>query len=96
MTKEGNLDMATIQTLKNCWPESASDKAHQLLALIYIKDGEYARARKLLMSVLKIDRNNTLAQLYLKEIEEAQQLKKSRVRVPMNFYRRSVKSVKQR
>ena len=28
------------------------------------------------MSVLQIARNNTLAQLYLKEIEEAQQLKK--------------------
>lgn len=24
--KEGNLDMATIQLKKNCWPESASDK----------------------------------------------------------------------
>lgn len=74
--KEGNLDMATIQLKKIVGQNPHLIKAHQLLALIYIKDGEYARARKLLMSVLKIDRNNTLAQLYLKEIEEAQQLKK--------------------
>lgn len=54
--KEGNLDMATIQLKKIVGQNPHLIKAHQLLALIYIKDGEYARARKLLMSVLKIDR----------------------------------------
>ena len=77
-SKQGRFDAVTttIQLKKIVGQNPHLIKAHQLLALIYIKDGEYARARKLLMSVLKIDRNNTLAQLYLKEIEEAQQLKK--------------------
>lgn len=74
--KEGNLDVATIQLKKVVAQNPHLIKAQQLLALIYIKDGEYARAKKLLLSVLKTDKNNTLAQLYLKEIEEIQQLKK--------------------
>lgn len=46
--------MATIQLKKIVGQNPHLIKAHQLLALIYIKDGEYARARKLLMSVLKL------------------------------------------
>lgn len=74
--KEGNLDMATIQLKKIVVQNPQLIKAHQLLALLYIKDKEYGRARKLLNAVLKIDRNNTLAQIYLKEIEEELQLRK--------------------
>lgn len=48
-----------------------------LLALIYIKQDELARARKLLNAVLAIDKNNTLAQLYKKEIDEKIAIKKA-------------------
>ena len=50
-------------------------KAHLLLALIYIKDSEYTRAKKLLNGVLKIDKNNTLALKYLEQISQAQAVK---------------------
>lgn len=74
--QEGNIDMATIQLKKIVAQNPQLIKAHQLLALLYMKEKEYGRARKLLNAVLKIDRNNTLAHLYLKEIEEELQLKK--------------------
>lgn len=75
--KEGNYDMAVIQLKKVVAQNPQLIKAHQLLALLYIKDKEYTRARKLLNAVLKIDKNNTLAQIYLKEITEELLLKKN-------------------
>ena len=51
-------------------------KAQQLLALIYIKEKEYSKARKCLASVLRVDRNNTLAQLYMQAIDEELSSKK--------------------
>jgi Tfp pilus assembly protein PilF len=74
--KEGNIDMATIQLKKIVSQNPHLIKAHQLLALIYINKKEYNRARRLLNNVLKIDRNNTLALLYLQEIEDAIHSKK--------------------
>lgn len=74
--KEGNFDMAMIQLKKIVVQNPQLIKAHQLLALLYMKEKEYNRAKKLLNAVLKIDRNNTLAHLYLKEIEENLQLRK--------------------
>lgn len=52
-------------------------KAHLLLALIYIKQDELTRARKLLNAVLAIDKNNTLAQMYKQEIDERIAIKKA-------------------
>lgn len=74
--KEGNIDMATIQLKKIVVQNPQLIKAHQLLALLYMKEKEYGKARKLLNAVLKIDHNNTLAHLYLKEIEEELQQKR--------------------
>lgn len=74
--KEGNYDMATIQLKKIIAQNPKLLKAHQLLALLYMKDSEYGKARKQLNSVIRIDRNNTLANLYLKEIDEVTLVKK--------------------
>jgi Tfp pilus assembly protein PilF len=74
--KDGNYDMATIQLKKVVSQNPRLLKAQQLLALLYIKDKEYSRARKHLNAVLKIDRNNTLALLYLQEIDEELQSRK--------------------
>lgn len=74
--KEQNYDMATIQLKKVLTQNPQMLKAHQLLALLYMKDGEYAKARKQLNAVLKVDKNNTLSHLYLKEIDEVTQAKK--------------------
>ena len=57
--KEGNTDMAQIQLKKVVSQNPRLLKAQQLLALIYIKEKEYSKARKCLASVLRVDRNNT-------------------------------------
>lgn len=73
--KDKSTDMAVIQLKKIVISNPHFIKAHLLLALIYIKDNEYQRARKLLNSVLKIDRNNTLASKYLEQINQSQNIK---------------------
>ena len=75
--KEGNIDMAVIQLKKVVTNNPQLIKAHLLLALIYIKQDELVRARKLLNAVLAIDKNNTLAQMYIKEIAERTAAKKA-------------------
>ncbi len=67
--------MAVIQLKKIVVSNPHFIKAHLLLALIYIKDSEYTRAKKLLNGVLKIDKNNTLALKYLEQISQAQAVK---------------------
>ena len=74
--KEGNTDMAQIQLKKVVSQNPRLLKAQQLLALIYIKEKEYSKARKCLASVLRVDRNNTLAQLYMQAIDEELSSKK--------------------
>ena len=74
--REGSYDMAVIQLKKVVAQNPKLIKAQLLLALLYIKDGEWNKARKPLAMVLRTDRNNTLAQLYMREIEEELQLKK--------------------
>ncbi|MCI6164500.1 MAG: tetratricopeptide repeat protein [Lachnospira sp.] len=73
--KEGNIDMAVIQLKKVVTQNPQLIKAYQLLALLYIKEGDNSRAKKLLNHVLKIDRNNIIAIRYLNEISKAAQLK---------------------
>ena len=75
--KEGNTDMAIIQLKKVVANNPQLIKAHLLLALIYIKQDELSRARKLLNAVLAIDKNNTLAHMYMKEIEKKIAAKKA-------------------
>lgn len=75
--KEGNYDMAVIQLKKVITQNPKLIKAQQLLALLYVKDKEYARARKCLNAVLKIDRNNTLTLQYLAEIDNVATAKDS-------------------
>lgn len=68
--REGNTDTAAIQLKKVIAQNPKFIKAQQLLALLYIKEKEFARAKKCLNTVLKTDINNTLARRYLLEIEE--------------------------
>lgn len=74
--QEGNYDMATIQLKKVVAQNPKLVKAQLLLALLYMKDKEWGKARKPLNMVLRVDHNNTLAHLYLNEIEEELQLKR--------------------
>ena len=75
--KEGNLDMAVIQLKKVVANNPQLIKAHLLLAIIYIKQDELSRAKKMLNAVLAIDKNNTLAHIYQKEIAERNAAKKA-------------------
>lgn len=67
--KQGNDDVAVIQLKKvlNSTPNMV--KGHLLLALLYMKKGEFEKARKPLMKALKIDTNHPLAKKYLKALE---------------------------
>lgn len=74
--KEGNIDMAVIQLKKIVTQNQKHIKSMQLLALLYMKNNELNKAKKLLNNILKIDKNNTLAKLYLEDIEADIQAKK--------------------
>jgi len=66
--KGGNYDMAVIQLKKVVAMNPKFIRAQQLLALLHIKDKDYNKAKKCLNNILKIDKNNTVAQRYLREI----------------------------
>lgn len=66
--QQGNDDLAIIQLKKVTSLNSRFIRAHLLLALLYIKNNEYDKARKTLARVLKIDVNNTTALRYMREI----------------------------
>ena len=65
---QGSLDMAMIQLKKVLSMNSRHVQAHLLLALLYIRYEDWAKAKKELEKVLKIDTNNTQALRYLQEI----------------------------
>lgn len=69
--KQGNADLAVIQLRKIIGGRPGYVRALQLLALLYIKNGEYEKARKCLLRTLKIDVANTLSLTYLAEVERA-------------------------
>lgn len=66
---EQNYDLAVIQLKKIVQTNPKFVKAQLLLALLFIRDKEYDRAKRCINQALKVDKCNTLAQKYLKEIE---------------------------
>lgn len=68
--RQDSTDLAIIQLKKVISLNPKLVKAHQLLALVYIKDGKYEQARKYLRTAEQIDRNNTITMRYLAEIRE--------------------------
>ncbi|MEE3467520.1 MAG: tetratricopeptide repeat protein [Eubacterium sp.] len=68
--QSGNEDLAIIQLKKVVSLNPHFIRAAQLLALLYIKEKDYAKAEKCLQRVRKIDANNTTTLRYLKEIYE--------------------------
>ena len=67
---QGSLDIAVIQLKKVLSMNGKYVQAHLLLALLYIHYEDLAKAKKELEKVLKIDKNNTRALLYLQEISK--------------------------
>lgn len=68
--RNGNPDMAKMQLKKVLTNNPKLIKGYHLLALIYIHEGEYEKARKQLKAAAKIDKTNTTTLRFLREIEE--------------------------
>ena len=68
---DGHEDMAVMQLRKVVASNPRYVAAEQLLALLYIKNQEYEKARRVLRRALNVDNTNTTTLRYLSEIEEA-------------------------
>ncbi len=68
--KSGSRDLATIQLKKVISQNPKHVKAHQLLGLLYIQEGKFADARKVLSAAAKIDAGNTTTTRYIREVKE--------------------------
>jgi tetratricopeptide (TPR) repeat protein len=68
--EQGSYDLAVIQLKKVLSMNGNLLRAHLLLALLYMKMENYGRAKNELKRVLAIDRTNTTALRYSRELEE--------------------------
>ncbi len=66
--KTGTKDLAFLQLKRILGSYPHFVKGYLLLALLYMDNGNYDKAKKALKRVLRIDKNNTLAVKYLKEM----------------------------
>lgn len=78
--QQDSLDLAVIQLKKVISMNLKFVQARQLLALLYIKNQEWERAKKELERALRIDANNTITLRYLKEVEEMMPTEEERVK----------------
>lgn len=87
--KQDNRDMAILQLKKVLSLNPKLVSGHQLLALLYIKDGKYDLAKKSLQNAGKIDVNNKLTLRYLQEanvgMKEQSSNKKPKVEELVSF-----------
>ena len=67
---DGHEDMAIMQLRKVVSSNPKYVAAQQLLALLYIKNQDYEKARRVLRRALSVDNTNTTTLRYLSEIEE--------------------------
>ncbi len=66
---QDSLDMAVIQLKKVLSMNPGFIRAHLLLALLYLNNGNYAKAKTEAEKSLKLDTGNVMAARYLKEAE---------------------------
>lgn len=67
---QDSLDLAVIQLKKVLSLNPKFIRAHQLLALLYINNEEWEKAKRELTKCSEIDTNNIATQRYLKEVDE--------------------------
>lgn len=86
--KQGTKDLAFLQLKRILAAYPHFVKGYLLLALLYMDNGNYDKAKKALKRVLRIDKNNTLAVKYLKEMGVAPKdiigLKESSTRIDVD------------
>ena len=68
--RRGSEDVAVIQLKKILNQNPKLIKGYHLLALIYLKQEEYEKARKVLKKAAKIDKTNSTTLRFLKEVDE--------------------------
>ncbi len=68
--RNGHTDTAVIQLKKVLSQNPKLIKGYHLLALIYMKDGEYKKARRILKKAARIDKTNSTTLRFMKEIDE--------------------------
>ncbi len=68
--QSGHEDMAVMQLRKVVSSNPKLVKAQQLLALLYLKNHEYEKARRILRKAQAVDTTNTTTLRYLSELEE--------------------------
>ncbi len=67
---EGNEDVSLIQLKKILAQNPKLIKGYHLLALLYLNQGEYEKARRLLKKAIRIDKTNTTTLRFLREVDE--------------------------
>ena len=70
LCREGHEDMAAIQLRKILTQNSKLIKGYHLLALIQMKNGEWNKARRILIKAARIDKTNTTTLRFLREVDE--------------------------
>ena len=78
--RQDSLDLAVIQLKKVISMNSRFVQARQLLALLYIKNQEWEKAKKELDKALSIDANNTMTLRYLREVDTMMPTEEERLR----------------
>lgn len=68
--RSGHTDTAIIQLKKVLQQNPKLIKAYHLLALVYMHNGEYKKARRVLKKAGRIDHTNSTTLRFLKEIDE--------------------------
>ena len=69
-TNQNRLDLAVIQLRKVLSLNPRFIRAHQLLALLFINNEEWEKAKRELTKCIEIDTNNIATLRYLKEVDE--------------------------
>ncbi|MFV0527993.1 MAG: tetratricopeptide repeat protein [Lachnospiraceae bacterium] len=69
-SKEGHEDMALVQLKRVLTQNPKLIKGYHLYALLQMKEGKYAKARRALKKAARIDKTNTTTLRFLREVEE--------------------------
>lgn len=70
LCREGHEDMAAIQLRKILAQNTKLIKGYHLLALIYMKNHDWGKARRTLKKAARIDKTNTTTLRFLREVDE--------------------------
>lgn len=70
LCRDGHEDMAAIQLRKILTQNSKLIKGYHLLALIYMKNHDWGKARRILRKAVRIDKTNTTTLRFLREVDE--------------------------